>query len=155
VTAFRIIFVLVLLALVGLQLVHTPRNESTHVSENDLFAKYAAPAGVEAAIRESCYDCHSNNTRYPWYDTIQPVAWWVNRHIEEGKDHLNFSEFGRYSTKQAARKLSESYDEIDDDTMPLKSYRLLHPKSRLSPEAKKQILAWLEATQDKIAPGSD
>jgi hypothetical protein len=155
VNTFRIIFVLVILILVGLQLVHTPRNESTHHSKYDLFAKYPAPAAIEGALRESCYDCHSDNTRYPWYDTIQPVAWWVGRHVEEGRDHLDFSEFGRYSTKQAARKLSEAYDEIDDDTMPLKSYRLLHPKSRLSPQIKKQVLAWLEATQDKIEPDSD
>jgi len=154
VKTFRITFALVILILVGLQLVHTPRNESSHRSEYDLFAKFPAPAAIESAIRESCYDCHSDNTRYPWYDTIQPVAWWVHKHIEEGRNHLNFSDFGRYSTKQAARKLSESYDEIDDDAMPLLSYRLLHPRSRLSPELKKQIMAWLEATQDKIEPDS-
>lgn len=151
----RIIFAIVVLTLVGLQLVHTPRNESARHSPDDLFVKYAAHEDVKNAIRESCYDCHSDNTRYPWYDTIQPIAWWVGRHIDEGKDHVNFSEFGRYSTKRAARKLEQSYEEIDGDTMPLLTYRLMHPKSRFSPETKKQVLAWLDATQDKIEPEND
>lgn len=148
----RIFFAVLVLVLVGLQLVHTSHNESARTSPEDLFAKYPAPATVQNAIRESCYDCHSDNTRYWWYDNIQPVAWWVGRHISEGKDHLNFSEFGRYEPKQAARKLEQSYEEIDSSDMPLLSYRLIHPKSRLTADVKKQILVWLDATQDQIEP---
>ncbi len=149
---FQIFLLVFTVALVAIQLVHTPRNENSRLNSDDIFILHPAPEAVRVAVQEACYDCHSNNTRYPWYESIQPVAWWLGRHVEEGKEHLNLSEFGRYSATRAARKLEQAQEEIDGDTMPLSSYRLAHPKSRLSKDQKKQILDWLDALETQIDP---
>ena len=105
---------------------------------------------VGGGIGGTCYDCHSNNTRYPWYAEVQPAAWWLAGHIRDGKDHLNFSEFGSYPAKRAARKLEQCGEQIEEDSMPLASYRLIHRDARFNPEQKKRIIEWLDALQEQI-----
>src|SRR5213592_2028705 len=95
------ILLVLLLLLIVIQFVRPEKNQSTGVSANDITTKYAVPTAVQSVLKRACFDCHSNNTTYPWYDNIQPVAWWLNHHIEEGKDELNFSEFTTYSPKKA------------------------------------------------------
>jgi hypothetical protein len=87
---------LVLLAiLVIIQFFHPAKNQSTEVLPTDIAKVYVAPApDVDVILKKACNDCHSNNTVYPWYNNVQPVAWWLNNHIENGKRHLNFSDFG-------------------------------------------------------------
>jgi hypothetical protein len=143
------------LAFVGVQFVPIERNHTTRPPVSDLFEARAAPDEVRTAIEHACYDCHSDHTRYPWYASVQPIGWWLGRHIKQGKADLNFSEFNSYSPKKAARKLEESYDDIDENEMPLRSYRWLHPEARLSPDQKQAVLNWLDALQTEIDPGKD
>src|ERR1700751_2314896 len=91
------ILMAVLIIFIGIQFVRPEKNESKEMSATDIANMYVIPQDVSAILKKSCYDCHSNNTVYPWYAEVQPVGWWMNSHIEDGKDEVNFSEFGTYS----------------------------------------------------------
>jgi hypothetical protein len=112
---------------------------------------YPTPPEVRQLLIVACYDCHSDTTRYPWYANIQPAAWWLASHVNDGKEHLNFSEFGSYSSKRAARKLQQCIDELDDGTMPLKSYKIVHTDARLTDAQIKTLSDWAEGIHDQLA----
>lgn len=140
------------LALLVAQLWRPARNESPPGGPNDLAAKYAVPPPVQALLQRACYDCHSNRTRYPWYAEVQPVRWWLDHHISEGKRHLNFSEFGAYPEKRAGKKLDEIIDEVEGHTMPLASYTWIHRDARLSAADAKLLTDWADGLRAEIAP---
>ncbi len=100
--------------LVIIQFFRPARNASPGISANDISKHYPVPAEVNMVLEKSCNDCHSNHTSYPWYSQIQPVYWWLNDHIQEGKSHLNFSEFGTYRPSRQYHKLEEVIEEIRD-----------------------------------------
>jgi len=139
---FRKILVLLAIAFIVIQFFHPEKNISEAAPVNHISKKFPYPAEVEKIISFSCYDCHSNNTRYPWYSHIQPVAWWLNDHIKEGKSHLNFDEYASYPAFRQYRKFDQTIKEIKEDEMPLPSYLVGHPKAALSPEQKETITAW-------------
>jgi hypothetical protein len=139
-------------ALVLLQLWRPPRNDSSAPSPQDIAAGRAVPAKVLTLLHNACYDCHSNHPKYPWYASVQPVRWWLDSHINDGKRHLNFSEFGGYSATRAGKKLEQISDEVDQHDMPLKSYTWMHPEARLTPEEVRLITDWADALRDQIAP---
>ncbi len=87
-----------LILLVLIQFIRPAKNSSSAQSANDITLHYSVPDSVLAVLKRSCYDCHSNNTVYPWYDRVQPIAWWLQYHINHGKRALNFSEFAAYAT---------------------------------------------------------
>ncbi len=99
-----------------------------------------APATRALAVR-ACFDCHSNESRWPWYSHVAPVSWFVVEHVEDGRKHLNFSEFQR--TQKHAREASE---EVEDGEMPLTEYVWLHPEARLSEAERAELLKGLRAT---------
>lgn len=138
--------------LVAAQFVRPDRNLSSVPGPNDLNLKYPVPADVASVLKRACYDCHSNNTRYPWYAEVQPVRWWLDRHITDAKRHLNFSEFSSYSTKRAAKKAEEIADVVEHREMPLKSYTWVHAEARLTPDEIKLLVAWANDLHDQIAP---
>ncbi|OPC32560.1 heme-binding domain-containing protein [Elizabethkingia miricola] len=102
------------------------------------------PEEVSKVIRNSCYDCHSNETKYPWYSNIAPVSWWMKDHIIDGRKHLNFSTFALYDTERQLRKLDESVEMIEKDKMPLETYLLAHQNARLSDTDKKMLIKYLK-----------
>ncbi|AIL44487.1 MULTISPECIES: heme-binding domain-containing protein [Elizabethkingia] len=102
------------------------------------------PEEVSKVIRNSCYDCHSNETKYPWYSNIAPVSWWMKDHIIDGRKHLNFSTFATYDTERQLRKLDESVEMIEKDKMPLETYLLVHQNARLSDMDKKILIKYLK-----------
>lgn len=97
------------------------------------------PQQVADNIRSACYDCHSNESRYPWYSNIQPVAWFLKDHIDEGRQKLNFSTFATYEPKRQAHKLDEAAETIETGEMPLESYLIAHQEAKLTPEEKKML----------------
>lgn len=139
----------ILYAIVGvvviMQLLRPTRNVSDQESKNDIALHYAVPAGVQQVLKTSCYDCHSNNTRYPWYVNIQPVGWWLQSHVSTGKGELNFSEFGTYNEKKARHKFEEIEEMITKGEMPLRPYLWLHEEARLSTEQAEALVAWASA----------
>lgn len=94
------------------------------------------PESTAQLIKTSCYDCHSNESKYPWYTNIQPLGWFLKDHIEEGRKKLNFSTFATYDVKRQAHKLFEAAHEVETDEMPLESYRLGHADANLTDEEK-------------------
>lgn len=131
-----------LVVLVVIQFIRPERNVSEIPSQNDIRVHYSVPANVESILKRACYDCHSNNTNYPWYANIQPVLWWLQDHIEEGKEELNFSEFATYSAKKADHKLDEVIEMVEEEEMPLESYTYIHKDAVLSSSEKKLLMDW-------------
>ncbi|BAO56096.1 hypothetical protein NMS_2087 [Nonlabens marinus S1-08] len=96
-------------------------------------------------MQVSCYDCHSNNTEYPWYSRIQPTAWYLENHIQEGKDELNFNEWDTYSSRRKNSKLRSIINQIESGEMPLDSYTLIHGGARLDSTAVKEIIGYMDS----------
>lgn len=137
----RIGLVLAALFLVA-QFIRPEKNIGDPQSPTDIAALYPVPTDVNALLRTSCYDCHSNATRYPWYAEIQPVGWWLNQHITEGKRHLNFSEFGKPNLRWQYRKLEKIAEEVEERAMPLPSYLIAHVDARLSDAQRERLIVW-------------
>jgi hypothetical protein len=142
---------LLLLALIVIaQFIRPAKNVAAVAGPNDIATKHPVPANVAALLQRACYDCHSNNTKYPWYAEVQPAGWWLAEHVNDGKRHLNFSEFAAYTPKRAKTKAGEIVDEVEEKKMPLKSYTWMHPEARLTVEEIKLIIAWAEDLEAEI-----
>lgn len=147
----KILFIGLIIFLL-MQLYQPARNESFEQDITANFTKvYNVPKNVEAILRTSCYDCHSNNTNYPWYSNIQPVRFFMEHHIKEAKEDLNFSEWGNYSKRKQENKLDRIVKQIKSDEMPLASYTLIHKNARLTTVQKEEIMDWLSKIKDSIS----
>lgn len=148
------IFVLGFTIFLLIQFYQPSRNVSSEQDMTEGFTNvYTAPKNVATILRTSCYDCHSNNTNYPWYSYIQPVRMFMDNHIKEGKENLNFSEFGKYSARKQANKLEEIVKQIKAEEMPLASYTLIHRNAVLSTTQKKEVIDWIDTRKDRISRG--
>lgn len=143
-------FQILLLAFIIIQFIRPAKNKAGEISNNDISKLYPVPEDVQSILKTSCYDCHSNNTVYPWYAEIQPVAWWLNNHIEDGKKDLNFSEFASYRIRRQYKKLEEINDLVKKDEMPLDSYLWIHKNAKLSEQQKLTVANWVVAVRDTI-----
>ena len=132
--------VLVVAIVLVIQVIPVERNVSTVPPGQSFEKTEKVPANVAAILKVSCYDCHSNNTRYPWYSELQPGAWFMARHIKKGKEELNFDEFNNYSKRRKKAKIKSIISQIEKDEMPLRSYRIMHGNARLSADEKKELL---------------
>src|SRR5688572_6989459 len=121
----RIALLVLILAFV-FQFVQPEKNKSEGLGDADITTVYDMPQDLHQVLVNKCYDCHSNNTRYPWYFNIQPIGWWLAAHVHEGKENLNFSEFKNYPAKRAYHKLEELKEVTEDGSMPLDAYVMLH-----------------------------
>ena len=145
------ILLLLFIIFISMQFIQPARNEDGQVLFCHIEKMYTVPDTVLSILKNSCYDCHSNNTRYPWYSGIQPGAWFMAHHIKEGKEKINFSEFGTYSKRKQQSKLKEMNDNISDGSMPLWSYTLIHANSKLSESDKAILGKWISDTKDNIS----
>ncbi len=145
-TRSKKILIALLVVLVDLQFFRPERNSSNPDGPNEISKKYSVPAEVQTILKQSCYDCHSNDTRYPWYANVQPVGLWIQYwHINDGKHHLNFSEYGSYPEKKARHKFEEIADEVRDGEMPLATYIFMHHDAILTAEQSKVLIDWAES----------
>ena len=142
--------VILLIGLVLLQFVRPSRNRSKSKLPTDITNAVSIPANVQHIISVACSDCHSNNTRYPWYAEIQPVAWWLNDHIVDGKKDLNFSEFAKYRIRKQYVKFEQIIKLVKDNNMPLASYTWIHKDAILTPGQKQAITSWSTSIRDSI-----
>lgn len=113
------------------------------------------PKDIEKLLRSACYDCHSHETSYPWYASFAPISWSVGNHIEEGREHLNFSIWGSYSDEKAEHKLEEIYEEVEEGEMPLKSYTWMHSEAKLSNEQVESLATWAKAKSSDTEDQAD
>ncbi len=139
-----------LLVFAGIQFIPTNRNQSNIVPPTDLMAVYNVPEKVEVIFKTSCYDCHSNNTAYPWYNKIQPASWIMQGHIKKGKAELNFNEFGSYSERRQKSKFKSILSQIKDGEMPLASYTWLHREAKLSENEKMALEDWINKMLENL-----
>jgi hypothetical protein len=134
-----------LLVLVVIQFIQPKKNTSPELGDNDISRVYAMPTELHQTFTQKCYDCHSNNTRYPWYFNIQPIGWWLAAHVYEGKEHLNFSEFKKYQSTKVREKLDDIAEVVEDRSMPLKAFVLLHPETKITAQDEKAITLWIKS----------
>ncbi len=125
-------------------------NNGASALNNDISKVLNVPANVQLILQTSCYDCHSNNSKYPWYASVQPIAWWHNHHIEEGKEEINFNEFANYRLRRQYRKLQEIVTQVKQDEMPMGSYTLIHKNATLAAEQKNTLINWATANMDSM-----
>ena len=137
-------------ALVIMQFVPSAKNNSNDATK-DITTAFPVPAEVQTILKTSCYDCHSNNTVYPWYSKIQPVAWWLADHIKEGKSEVNFNVFADYKPRRQYKKFNEIIEQIETDEMPLSSYTIIHRETILSPAQKTLMIDWAKSMKDTLA----
>ena len=141
----------VVVVLIGLQFVRPARTNPPVDPSQTIHARLQVTPQVAAILDRSCQDCHSNTTRWPWYSNVAPVSWFVIDHVNHGRSHLNFSEWGRLDNRQAVKKLEEMCEEVEDGAMPLPSYTYIHWSAKLSPEDVKTLCEWTAAERARIA----
>jgi uncharacterized membrane protein len=146
----RYIALSLLAVLIAIQFVRSPRNAGVAEGTGSIIAAHKVPDDVRKILQRACYDCHSNSTKYPWYASVQPSAWWLAKHVREGKAELNFSEFATYDTKRTVRKLQAVADEVHERHMPLKSYLLMHAEAKLTDAEVALVATWAEDLADEI-----
>ncbi len=135
---------LIIAILIILQFFQPEKNQGSISHESDLIVVASVPESLSKILIASCYDCHSNRTEYPWYNRISPVSWYLYKHVSEGKEALNLSEFGSLSKAEKIGALSDLYDAIEAGSMPLQSYMLIHRNARMSQEEIDALLDWAD-----------
>jgi hypothetical protein len=138
--------------LVVIQLFDIEKNEfsAEDYDGKDISEIYPLSDEVQQVLQNSCYDCHSNQTQYPWYASLQPVGWWLQHHVNEGKHELNFSEFAGYRLRRQYHKFEEIIEQVKENEMPLSSYTLIHRNAKLNDLQKSTLTNWAKAMLDTM-----
>lgn len=146
------IAVIVLFALfLAAQLFRPDRTNPSIVEAETLESSTQVPENVHAILRRSCNDCHANKTEYPWYSNVTPFNFYLAHHIEEGRQHLNFSTWNTYETSRKRRKLDQTCEQVTEGAMPLPSYIWIHRDARLSEADIKTLCDWTEVESARLA----
>ena len=103
------------------------------------------PQAVETVLERACYDCHSNKTKWPWYSGVAPLSWWIVDHVNEGREHLNFSEWERMNPEDQKEAMEEIIEEVEEQEMPLSSYVLGHPEAALTNRDIEVLREWVQS----------
>lgn len=149
----KLLLVVALLA-AAIQFVRRPDFQAPPSPAERAFEKHhPAPPAVIDILRRGCYDCHSHETRWPWYSRIAPVSWWINGHVQHAREEINFSDWPDDPHKEptSAKRLDEMCEEVREGHMPLPSYKLLHPAARLSPEEVDTLCAWTVHERSRLS----
>ena len=147
---FKIILGIVLFAFIVIQFLPSESNQSDLVPITDFILVNTVPESITQKLKTSCYDCHSNNTQYPWYNKIKPIAWLLEDHIKEGKAELNFSTWDKLSNRRKVSKLKSIINQIKDNEMPLFSYTIIHRDAIYSDEEKLVIIEYMTELNQKL-----
>jgi len=140
----KLFIIIPLVIIVLIQFIQIDTKNPEVKIEEDYFNLTKAPKEIADILKASCYDCHSNESKYPYYSKIAPISWLVKNHINEGREHLNFSEWGTYSDEKKISKQEECIKEIEDNEMPLKSYTLMHSDANLTSVSKAKLVEWFK-----------
>lgn len=144
------ILIVVLIALIIIQFFHPKKNEAAGVQPNYIGNVYTIPADIKGILKKACNDCHSNNTMYPWYSRIQPVDWWLDNHVQEGKKELNLDEYSNRNLRYQYHKLEEITDQVKKGEMPLNSYTWIHKNAILSEAEKSALIGWANGIREEM-----
>lgn len=143
------IFIGILIALVLIQFIRPEKNLSGDTT-NDITTLFPMSDSVKLIVDKACADCHSNKTVYPWYASVQPVAFWLANHVNDGKKHFNFNDFASYRIAKQNHKLEEVIEQIKEDEMPLYSYTLIHKDAKLTDAEKATLINWCQNIMDTL-----
>jgi hypothetical protein len=146
----KILIGLGLTVVVAMLLINPKRTNPPVAPGRDLLASNTPPAEIVTILRNACYDCHSHETKWPWYSRVAPVSWWVVDHVNHGREELNFSEWPHDDPKRAARRLRSMGDVVMEGEMPLSSYVKGHPEALLSDQQRDAFSRWAEAEADRM-----
>ncbi|KQR68309.1 MULTISPECIES: heme-binding domain-containing protein [Pedobacter] len=149
-TGIKKTFLGLLVIFMLMQILQPARNKSAQAMPQDISTLVPMPDDVQGILKKSCYDCHSNNTEYPWYAYVQPLHWYLNSHIRSGKEELNFNEFAGYTLRRRQNKLRAIENSLKDGTMPLSSYSLIHRNAILDPREKSILIKWVQNSRDSL-----
>ncbi|MDT7831005.1 heme-binding domain-containing protein [Flavobacteriaceae bacterium S356] len=141
------ILVFLLVVFVIMQFFGPDKNQGELSSLDAFLAEANPPENVKMILKETCFDCHSNVTRYPWYNRITPVNYWIDGHIDHGKGELNFSKWSSYSLKRKEHKMEEVWEEVAKKKMPLASYTWTHSDANLTQEQIDIVVTWAKKIQ--------
>ena len=144
------ISVILLVAFILIQFFPIDKNNPAPTPQMDFLTIKNTPETTANLIRNGCYDCHSNETKYLWYSNVQPFAWFLQDHIEEGRKELNFSTFATYEPKRQAHKLAEAIEQIEKGEMPLDSYIIAHSEAKFSEAQKQEVIQYLKLVESDI-----
>ena len=145
------IFIYTLIGIFALmQIYPSKRPEVTAINPDDLIKNTNTPENIASMLKSACYDCHSNESTYPWYANIAPVKWWIYDHINEGREDLNFSEWTTLSKTDQVEALDDIATAVMEGEMPLKPYPVTHPKAKLSEADRQAISDWTEMLSEKL-----
>lgn len=136
-----------LLALLIAQFFRPEKNEGDLATITPFVEETNPPEDVHNILKNTCYDCHSNVTKYPWYNKITPINYWMADHVNHGKEELNFSDWSTYSLKKKEHKMEEVYEEVEEKHMPLDSYTWIHSEAKLTDEQIKAVVDWAKQVQ--------
>ena len=142
-----------LLAVLLIQLIRPERTAEPVDPLTDLIAVTKPSAEVEAILRMACYDCHSGQPRYPWYANVAPISWWLQHHVNEGREHFDVSSWGKASVKKRDHKVKEAVEMLEEGEMPLPSYTWTHADARLSEAQRATLMAYFRSLSS--APEND
>jgi len=145
------IAIVLIVVFLGIQFVRPARTNPPVDESQTIFARTQMTPQVSAILERACRDCHSNKTVWPWYTNVAPISWWLSNHVNEGRQNLNLSEWGKLDQDRQDRKLRQICDEVSDGVMPLTSYVPMHPQARLSAEDKKTLCDWTEAERARLS----
>lgn len=144
------ILIALLVVLVVLQFFQIDKTNPAVDESKDFLKTQNTPEEIASIIKTSCYDCHSNESNYPWYSNVQPAGWFLKDHIDEGRRELNFSTFTDYELKRQDHKLEECIEYIEKDEMPLGSYTLLHREAALTEAQKNTLIEYFKSVRTKL-----
>ena len=144
----KLILMVLLAVLLLIQLVRPQKNTAAIPAGKAFVDTFKVSEQVNAILAVSCYDCHSNNTDYPWYSEIQPMAWFMDKHIKDGKEKLNFDELPSYGSRRLNSKFTQITKQIEQDKMPLNSCLWMHEGARLSMEDKRLLVDYFNSLTD-------
>jgi len=137
----KVLFV-ILAAFILIQFIRPAKNDSKNET-NAISTAMEIPVEVNKIIQTSCADCHTNSTKYPWYNEIAPASWYLAQHVKEGKEHLNFSEWTAYNKDQQEHLLKDLKEVLDEREMPLESYLLIHKDAKLTENQYQILYDWV------------
>jgi cytochrome c551/c552 len=137
--------------LIAIQFVRPARTNPSVNQSQSIEAHTQMPPEVAAILDRACRDCHSNKTVWPWYSNMAPVSWWMIDHVNHGRTHLNYSEWGKLKRDDQDKSLREICDEVFDGAMPLPSYLPMHPAAKLSEQDKKTLCDWTAKERERLS----
>lgn len=149
----KIIILAAIVAFVAIQFIQTEKNINKD-SQNVILSQTDIPENIQKIIKNACLDCHSDNTTYLWYHKIAPVSWMVSNHIKKGKKELNFSKWGEMDKYDKITKMEDIRQELEQKTMPIKSYTIMHKKANLTDEDRAAMFAWIDKSGNDLVKKS-